>query len=110
MKKYPAPVIRKNRQGMNKTEERYAQRLEMMRMRGEILGWKFEPFGIKLAPKTYYHPDFLVIYPGHFEVHEVKGFWRDDARVKIKTCAEMYPWFKFVAVYWKQSQWKFEEI
>ena len=36
--------------------------------------------------QTYYNPDYLVIYPGHFEIHEVKGFWRDDARVKIKVC------------------------
>ena len=34
---------------------------------------------------------------GQIELHEVKGFWMDDARVKIKVAAEMYP-FKFVAI------------
>jgi hypothetical protein len=31
------------------------------------------------------------------ELHEVKGFWTDDARVKIKVAASIYP-FKFMAV------------
>ena len=31
------------------------------------------------------------------ELHEVKGHWQDDARVKIKVAAEQYP-FRFVAV------------
>ena len=30
------------------------------------------------------------------EMHEVKGFWQDDARVKIKVAAQMYP-FRFLA-------------
>ena len=31
------------------------------------------------------------------ECHEVKGFWSDDARVKIKVAADMYP-FRFMAL------------
>ena len=34
---------------------------------------------------------------GILEMHEVKGFWQDDARVKIKVAASIYP-FRFVAV------------
>jgi hypothetical protein len=34
---------------------------------------------------------------GQMEIHETKGFWTDDARVKIKVAADMYP-FKFVAI------------
>ena len=34
---------------------------------------------------------------GQLEAHEVKGFWEDDAKVKIKVAAELYP-FSFVAV------------
>ena len=30
-------------------------------------------------------------------MHEVKGFWRDDARAKIKIAADLYP-FRFIAV------------
>ena len=34
---------------------------------------------------------------GVIECHEVKGFWQDDARAKIKVAADMYP-FRFLAV------------
>ena len=47
------------------------------------------------------------------EFHEVKGFWRDDARVKIKVAAEHFP-FKFVAVRKKKLSegggWDVEEF
>ncbi|MFJ3685522.1 hypothetical protein [Pseudomonas sp. NPDC090208] len=84
---------------MNKTEEAYAQHLDLLRMAGEVLWFKFEPFALDLAPKTTYRPDFLVqVASGHLEVHEVKGFWEDDARVKIKVAAELFPVFKFIAI------------
>ena len=34
---------------------------------------------------------------GVIECHEVKGFWQDDARAKIKVAADLYP-FRFIAV------------
>lgn len=84
---------------LNKTEEAYGQYLELLRRAGEILWYQFEPFKLVLAPKTTYTPDFLVqVKSGHLEVHEVKGFWTDDARVKIKVAASMFPVFKFIAV------------
>jgi hypothetical protein len=30
-------------------------------------------------------------------MHEVKGFWQDDARAKIKIAADLYP-MRFVAI------------
>ncbi len=95
---------------MNKTEARYAQLLELLKRSGEILDYTFESLKFKLADKTYYTPDFLVVYPEHFEIHEVKGFWRDDARVKIKVAAEQFPWFRFKAVQWERGNWKCEHI
>jgi hypothetical protein len=102
------PIIRDER--MNGTEARYAKLLDLRKKAGEIINWRFEPFGLRLASKTYYHPDFLVVYPGHFEIHEVKGFWRDDARAKIKMAAELFPWFKFVAVKSERGRWVYEEF
>ena len=50
---------------------------------------------------------------GEMECHEVKGFWQDDARVKIKIAAEMYP-FRFIAITAGKavngSRWKIEEF
>jgi len=95
---------------MNKTETAYAQMLELLKRSDEIVDYRYEPFKLILAKSTTYTPDFLVVYSGHFECHEVKGFWRDDARVKIKVAAELFPWFKFVAVTLKRGQWGKEEF
>lgn len=40
-----------------------------------------------MADKTFYSPDFIVPALDCIEVHEVKGHWEDDARVKIKVAA-----------------------
>ncbi|HEY5798681.1 MAG TPA: DUF1064 domain-containing protein, partial [Burkholderiaceae bacterium] len=59
-------------------------------------------------------PDFAVMLTcGALEAHEVKGFWQDDARAKIKIAAEMYP-LRFVAIQAKAKKdgggWKVEEF
>jgi len=48
--------------------------------------------------------------PGWFEIHETKGHWREAARVRIKVAADLYPWFKFVAVKWDKKQWVYEDF
>ena len=52
---------------MNKTEAAYDQHLALLQRAGTI------------------------------ECHEVKGFWTDDARVKVKVAADQYP-FRFIAI------------
>lgn len=77
---------------MNKTEAAYAEHLERLKYEGEILWWKFEGMKFRLADNTFYTPDFAVLRSdGQLCLYEVKGFWRDDARVKIKVAADMYP-------------------
>ena len=46
---------------------------------------------------------------GTLEVHEVKGHWVDDARVKIKVAADMYP-FRFIAIKAAGGNWQTEEF
>lgn len=83
---------------MNRTEQAYAEFLSKLQAAGGILWHKFEGVKLRLADNTFYTPDFVLMQPdGRIECHEVKGFWQDDARVKIKVAADMYP-FKFVAV------------
>lgn len=97
--------------GMNKTEMEYARELELRKKAGEIVDWKYEPFSLKLANKTYYKPDFLLVFPDHFEIHEVKGtFIREDAIVKLKVAAKMFPWFKFVLAQKKRKYWVIKEV
>ena len=98
---------------MNKTEQAYANRLELLKREGLIREWRFESLKLRLADKTFYSPDFMVVdADGFIEVHEVKGFWEDDARVKVKVAAEQYP-FKFLAVKKvskAKGEWEFEEF
>lgn len=83
---------------MNKTEQAYADRLEHLRSIGSVAWYKFEGVKLRLADNTFYTPDFAVMLAdGQMEMHEVKGHWTDDARVKIKVAADMYP-FQFVAL------------
>lgn len=95
---------------MNKTEQAYAAHLALLQRAGEIREYRFEPLKLRLADKTFYTPDFAVVRADCLELHEVKGFWEDDARVKIKVAAAQYPWFRFVAVQRKRQQWVMEEF
>lgn len=98
---------------MNKLEARYAMRLEELRRAGKIVFWKFEAVALRLANRTTYNPDFyLMLADGSLGFHETKGFWRDDARAKIKIAAEQFPEWFFVAVQWnsKARDWKFEHF
>lgn len=93
------------------TERAYAALLEQRLRAGEIKAWLYEPWRLLLADRTTYTPDFLVITTENFlECHEVKGFWRDDARVKIKVASRQHPYLRFLAVTLKKKQWTYEEI
>lgn len=81
---------------MNKLESRYGQHLAVRLRAGEIVAFRFQPLKLRLADSTFYSPDFLVVTAHRaIELHETKGFMRDDAAVKIKVAAAQYPWFLF---------------
>lgn len=93
---------------MNGTETNFARFLQERQFL-HVASYKFESVKLRLADNTYYTPDFMAIgEDGYITFYEVKGFWRDDARVKIKVASELYPEFAFVAVQWKGGEWKFE--
>ena len=125
--------------GMNSLEERYAGYLEQRKMCSDIVDYRFEPFKLILAhgvpgqrSEVTYKPDFLAILTPEVpklikerevshtlfrncyevEIHEVKGFWREDARLKIKMAAELFWWFKFYGVTWNRKEriWEFESF
>ncbi|HTG26069.1 MAG TPA: DUF1064 domain-containing protein [Reyranella sp.] len=98
---------------MNKMEASYGELLEQRRIRGEVASYAFEAVKLKLAPLTFYTPDYRVILvDGTEEYHEVKGFWEDDARVKIKTAAVIHDCYVFRSVTRdrKTKGWKIEEV
>lgn len=107
----PHPGRTYRTEGMNQTEARYAEHLATLEREGKVVGWDYEGFKLRLADKTFYTPDFLVILAdGRIELHEVKGHWEDDARVKIKVAAAQKPWFTFVAVKWAKGGWEYERF
>ena len=91
---------------LNKTEQSYQDHLELLMRAGEILWYKFEGVTLRLADnRCHYTPDFAVMLSDNvLEMHEVKGFWTDDARVKIKVAAEQFP-FRFIAIRRIRRQW-----
>jgi hypothetical protein len=99
---------------MNKTEAAYAATLDQRRQAGEVAWFKFEGLKFRLADNTFYTPDFAVMLAdGMLEAHEVKGYWQDDARAKIKIAADLYP-LRFVAIRAKPKKdgggWVVEEF
>lgn len=85
--------------GETKLEAEYERHLLALLQEGLILSFQPQPLKLRLADKTYYSPDFLVVRPDQeLEFHEVKAWWEDDARVKVKVAAEQFPMFHFVAV------------
>jgi hypothetical protein len=101
---------KRSNSGMNQLETRYLAHLEMLRAAHEILWIGYEAAKLKLAANTFYTPDFMVMTKDlQIEFHEVKGFWEDDARVKIKCAAEKFP-FRFLAIKRSKAGWDVEEF
>lgn len=81
---------------MNRTEAAYRDHLEAEKRAGRILEFWFEHIKLKIAGNACgYTPDFMVMRAdGVIELHEVKGslrIFQEDAKVKAKVCADMYP-------------------
>ena len=96
---------------MNKTESAYADHLELMKRAGAVAWYRFEGIKLRLADNTFLTVDFTVMLDnGLMEMHEVKGFMMDDANVKLKVAASMYPFvFKLIRKE-KGGSWKITEI
>lgn len=102
----------------NATEARYEHDvLEPALKDGSVLWYKFESITLKLAEGCRYTPDYAVMRAdGTIELHEVKGskaIFQDDAKVKVKTCAELFP-FRLLVCYPRPKKdgggWLVEEI
>lgn len=97
--------------GMNKLEAAWAEVLRERELRGEVLWWRWEGITLKLGADVRYTPDFaVVVASGEMEMHETKGgFFRDDAKAKLRIAADLYP-FRFVLVRLDEGVWKTEEV
>jgi hypothetical protein len=97
----------------NKTESRYEQHLEILQRAGQVLWYRFEGIKLRIGDNCFWTPDFAVMNAdGGLELHDCKGgkaVFTDDARVKMRAAAEMYP-LRIVAVYPTKSGWEYEEF
>ena len=87
-----------NAKGQNKTEARFDAILEGLKHERRIEHYAFESVRLRLAGRTTYAPDFLVVADRIIFV-EVKGHMRDDAAVKVKVAAELHPWAAFFVAF-----------
>lgn len=111
LKQPPAFALGRMKQGkMNKTEAAYAKYLEVQKQFGHVMEYWFEPMNLRLADKCFFKVDFMVLTKSlQLECHEVKGWWTDDAKVKIKAAATKFP-FRFIAVQLIKGNWVFTEF
>lgn len=84
-------------------EVKYADALEARLVKGEIQGWAYEPQVFNLDVNGHriarYTPDFLINHlDGSDEIVEVKGYWRADARLRVKLFQALYPRYLFTVV------------
>lgn len=91
----------------SKTEMLYAEHLSGLCRVGKVKLFRYEPVRFRLGKGVTYTPDFQVILPdGSVEYHEVKGaFIREDARVKFRVIATVYPELTFELVQWRNGYW-----
>ncbi len=112
---FPRPIRRRRgvaSKGMNILETRYSEFLDSCKQTGSVIGWYYESVKFTTGKRCWYTPDFVVVTPDRVEIHEIKGYWEDDARVKWKANADKYPFFVWVAVKAKAKKlgggWEYE--
>ena len=102
----PTRPIRQARQ-MNKLEARYAAHLDILKAAGDVNWWAYEAVKLRLADNTFYTPDFIVwTKDWHLDIHETKGWLREDANVKFKVAKEMFPIFGFRMLFFQGGRWQ----
>ena len=109
-KEYVPYKARRVRRGvMNRLETAFSKVLEANKASGEIDSWAFEAQKFKLADGAWYTPDFIVVTGGLQVAYEVKGFWREAARLRCKVFAGAFPHISLFAVKkTRKGEWEYE--
>ena len=97
---------------MNKTEASLYEVLSLQKATGQLVWVEYERITFKLGPDCRYTPDFDVLTDaGTLMFYDAKGtFATEDAVVKIKAAAEMFPFFTFYLAVKGRDGWDFREI
>lgn len=71
----------------------------------------YEEITLVLGDGARFTPDFWTLGPDDvLEFHEVKGHWREAAKVRIRVAASKYPQFRFLAFRCENGQWSRESF
>jgi hypothetical protein len=116
--------LRQNATGLNKTEAAFLATLKAGGIAEASDGTDVLPpqsITLRIGNGVRYTPDFFTV--GHepiedaagnaqtLRAYEVKGFMRDDAAVKLKVAASLYPWIKFHLVSKRKGGgWDVQEV
>jgi hypothetical protein len=89
---------------LNKTERAFLTHLRITKQ----CAIHIQDMTLKLGHDCRYTPDFVTFDP--LTAWEVKGFMRDDAAVKLRVAARMFPCIKFVLVTKQNGAWIYKDI
>lgn len=95
---------------LNKTERSFLDLLREREQRGIIEQIGVQDMTLKLADDCRYTPDFRAVVDRRLTFYETKGFFRDDAKVKLKVAARQFRWARFVLVTKEKQGWIETEI
>lgn len=91
---------------LNRTELKYRDMLAEKKHAGQIIDFKVQQLTLKIADDCRFTPDFSVINSDQtITLIDVKGFEREDAVIKMKCAAQMFPEFRFEMVEWRKGEW-----
>lgn len=91
---------------LNKLEKAY---LSFLRSHGyQWIG--IQNITIKIAHDCRLTCDFSFLDQGRLTLVDVKGFQREDAFIKIKAAARLFPWAKFQIVKRDKTGWNVKEV
>jgi hypothetical protein len=95
----------------NKTEAKYGDHLADLKALGRVSDYAFEPMKLRLAGRTWLKIDYAVKVTTGLILVDVKGGpLEDDAAVKLKVCAEKYPWLPLYLVYRERGAWVYRAV
>lgn len=110
-KRPKAPSVRPWHPYRSKWEHEYAKHLNILKARSVIWDWWYEAESLEIGVRAKYTPDFRVITLNQpVEYHEVKGYRREAAMVRLKAAALRYPQCRFVLVTRRNGQWVHTEV
>jgi hypothetical protein len=102
----PASVPKADR-FKSKLERTYAlQYLTPLVHAGQLKDWKYEALKFRLADGSWFTPDFaVVLLNGAHEIHELKGWMREAARVRFLVARELFPSYRWRMIEKKAGAW-----